>query len=105
MTSPSDASAFGFDRQTGLATIHEFMALDREVDARCRSNGDAYGIVLVDIEGLRGINAAHGFDLGDDVLVQIARQLASPLRRNHRSASRVSVATSSPSSSSASTRR
>ena len=75
MTSPPDGSGFGFDRQTGLATIHEFMALEREVDARCRSNGEAYGIVLVDIEGLRAINAAHGFDFGDDVLVQISRRL------------------------------
>ncbi len=77
MTASTGGSPLGFDRQTGLATIHEFMLIEREVDARCRSNdaGDAYGIVLIDIEGLRGINATYGFDCGDGILVQIAQRL------------------------------
>jgi diguanylate cyclase (GGDEF)-like protein len=77
MTEPGSSFQFGVDRQTGLATIHEFMTLEAEVDARCRSNGDgdAYGIVLVDIEGLRAVNANYGFDFGDQVLVEIARRL------------------------------
>jgi hypothetical protein len=56
MTEPGSSFQFGVDHQTGLATIHEFMTLEAEVDARCRSNGDgdAYGIVLVDIEGIEG---------------------------------------------------
>jgi diguanylate cyclase (GGDEF)-like protein len=77
MTEPSGSFQFGVDRQTGLATIHEFMRLEAEIDARCRSNGDgdAYGIVLIDIEGLRAINAHYGFDFGDQVLIEIARRL------------------------------
>jgi len=74
--SVGDESVSRSDRQTGLATICEFMRLEREVDARCRSRGaDEYGIVLIDIEGLRGINATHGFDVGDRVLVQTAQRL------------------------------
>jgi diguanylate cyclase (GGDEF)-like protein len=75
LTTPSGDSPFGFDRQSGLATVHEFMTLEREVDARCRAHGEVYGIVLVDIEGLRGINKTHGFDFGDRVLVQMAHRL------------------------------
>ncbi len=75
MTGPADNSEFGVDRQTGLATVQEFMSLERQVDARCRSSGEAYGIVLVDIEGLRGINTAHGFDFGDHVLLHTAQRL------------------------------
>jgi diguanylate cyclase (GGDEF)-like protein len=77
MTSRENGSPFAHDRQTGLASIHEFMAIEAGVDARCRVNGegDGYGIVLIDIEGLRGINQEHGFAVGDELLVQIARRL------------------------------
>jgi diguanylate cyclase (GGDEF)-like protein len=65
------------DRQTGLATIGEFMARESDVDARCRASaaGDLYGIVLIDIEGLRSINHEFGFDAGDEVLRTIADRL------------------------------
>jgi diguanylate cyclase (GGDEF)-like protein len=77
MTQMRHDHRFGSDRQTGLATIHEFMTIDAEVDARCRSDGDgaAYGMVLIDVEGLRAINAKYGFDFGDEVLVQVADRL------------------------------
>ena len=77
MTKMGHNHGFGSDRQTRLATIHEFMSIDAEVDARCRADGDgaAYGIVLIDIEGLRAINAQYGFDFGDEVLVQVADRL------------------------------
>jgi diguanylate cyclase (GGDEF)-like protein len=72
---------FGVDRQTGLATTHELMALEAEIDARCRasSSGDGYGIVLIDIEGLRAANQQYGFDVGDQVLMQVADRLQATL--------------------------
>jgi diguanylate cyclase (GGDEF)-like protein len=77
MTTPADGIPFDRDRQTGLATIHVFMGREAEIDARCRARGDgaAYGIVLIDIEGFRAINKEHGFEVGDEVLVQLARRL------------------------------
>ncbi len=72
------SSEFGRDRQTGLATIAEFIALEAKVDARCRAaaaGSDGYGIVMIDIEDLRGINQEHGFDFGDQVLVAVADRL------------------------------
>ncbi len=75
---PTESGApFGSDRQTGLAHIYEFMTREAAVDARCRAHGegDGYGIVLIDIEGLRTINHDHSFDVGDELLVQIARRL------------------------------
>jgi diguanylate cyclase (GGDEF)-like protein len=64
-----------------LATVRELMALEAEIDARCRANpeGERYGIVLIDIEGFRTINQQHGFDVGDRVLVEIARRLRAAL--------------------------
>jgi diguanylate cyclase (GGDEF)-like protein len=81
MTTHEDDVPFGYDRLTGLATIHAFMALEAEIDARCRAHGegDKYGIVLIDIEGFRAINQQYGFDVGDEVLVQIARRLHAAL--------------------------
>jgi len=81
MASDSQMSAFGSDRQTGLATIHEFMALEAEVDRRCRlrPESDGYGVVLVDVEGLRSINHEYGFDGGDAVLIEIAQRLRAAL--------------------------
>jgi diguanylate cyclase (GGDEF)-like protein len=75
MTDLDDDSRYGVDRQTGLATIHAFMAREAAVDARCRANGERYGIVLTDVVGLRGINQQYGFDFGDQVLVEMARRL------------------------------
>jgi diguanylate cyclase (GGDEF)-like protein len=81
MTTHEDGVPFGCDRLTGLATIHVLMALEAEIDARCRAHGerDGYGIVLIDIEGFRAINQEYGFDVGDEVLVQIARRLEASL--------------------------
>ena len=72
------SSGFGRDRQTGLSTLAELVALEAQVDARCRAapaGTDGYGIVMVDIEDLRSINHTHGFDFGDQVLVAIAQRL------------------------------
>jgi diguanylate cyclase (GGDEF)-like protein len=81
MTTHEDGVPFGCDRLTGLATIHVLMALEAEIDARCRAHGqsDGYGIVLIDIEGFRAINQDYGFDVGDELLVQIARRLEASL--------------------------
>lgn len=77
----SAGTPFGVDRQTGLATTHELMVLEAEIDARCRSNGvgDGYAIVLIDIEGFRAVNQQHGFDVGDQVLMQVADRLRAAL--------------------------
>jgi diguanylate cyclase (GGDEF)-like protein len=64
------------DRQTGLASTGKFMALEAEVDARCRSqDGDLFGIVLMDIEGFRAINHEYGFDAGEELLRTITVRL------------------------------
>jgi diguanylate cyclase (GGDEF)-like protein len=72
------SSEFDRDRLTGLATIAEFIALEAQVDARCRATTagtDGYGIVMVDVEDLRSINHDHGFDFGNHVLVAVADRL------------------------------
>ena len=71
-------SGFDRDRQTGLSTVAALMALEAQIDARCRAapaGTDGYGIVLIDVEDMRGINHEHGFDFGEQVLVSIADRL------------------------------
>lgn len=66
------------DRLTGLADTGELMAIEAHLDRMARATGGArcYGLVLVDITGLRKINARHGPAVGDAVLVELADRLA-----------------------------
>ncbi|WP_342381608.1 diguanylate cyclase [Myxococcus stipitatus] len=65
------------DALTGLATrrVGEEHLL-REI-ARCRRDGVACGVLLVDLVGLGPLNLRHGFDAGDTALRDVARELES----------------------------
>ena len=63
------------DKLTDLSALTTFERhLDREVE-RSRRHGRALVLGIVDIDGFRGLNASHGRDAGDRVLVAIARTL------------------------------
>lgn len=66
------------DRLTGLQNRE---AMDRWLEQRCAAQGgSALCVTLVDVDHLRAINARHGLQVGDRVLVELAglmrRQLA-----------------------------
>jgi len=65
------------DRLTGAADTGEFMAREAELELQARSSNVErhYGIVLVDLVGLRRLNSDFDWSTGDEVLVQLAVRL------------------------------
>jgi diguanylate cyclase (GGDEF)-like protein len=61
------------------------LLLDRLEQAltRARTHGTLATLVLVDVHQLSAVNAKHGFDLGDELLVIIAGRLRRGLRADH----------------------
>jgi diguanylate cyclase (GGDEF)-like protein len=69
----------GTDRPTGLANRRAFDETLARETALAQRHGHALSVVLLDIEHLRGVNAAHGQQAGDEVLRSIARTLTGQL--------------------------
>jgi len=70
----------GQDELTGLYHRSEFRRLlEAEVD-RARVNGGAVAVLLFDIDGMRAINAEHGHEAGDEVLLACADMLRRSIR-------------------------
>lgn len=46
-----------------------------------RNHGLPFGIVLGDIDGFKAVNDSHGHDIGDRVLLMVARTLRADLRK------------------------
>ncbi len=68
------------DSLTGLANRRAF--LDRLVSeiARSRRVGCSISIVLLDLDGFKGINDTHGHFVGDEVLIRVAQALTRSIR-------------------------
>jgi diguanylate cyclase (GGDEF)-like protein len=68
------------DELTGVLNRRGFYgALDRELAQASRSGGET-SVLVVDLDGLKRINDAHGHDAGDAVLARIAQLLAANVR-------------------------
>lgn len=69
------------DDLTGLRVRRSFMPLlGRQVVQACEQR-TSMALLVVDIEGFVQINGVHGFKVGDEVLVHLARQLQALARR------------------------
>jgi len=63
------------DPLTGLANHRAFHErFDVEVE-RAKRHGSALSLVLLDIDGFKQVNDRHGHQVGDEVLVEVARRL------------------------------
>jgi diguanylate cyclase (GGDEF)-like protein/PAS domain S-box-containing protein len=60
------------DRLTGLPNRER---LGRTVDDLCRQNDTRGTLVLVDLDGVAGVNGVRGHDIGDAILIEAARRL------------------------------
>lgn len=69
------------DPLTGLWQRSRMQALIEAEAERGDRHGVPWSLVLLDIDGLTGINDEHGFAVGDHVLRNVARLLVSRLRR------------------------
>lgn len=68
------------DALTGLPNARAFFdRLDREL-ARSRRYREPLGLLLVDLDGLKGINDQHGHDAGDAAIRALAEVIRSELR-------------------------
>jgi diguanylate cyclase len=68
------------DGMTGLANRRDIMEkIDRET-SRSHRHQKPFTILLVNIDDFKKVNDTHGYNTGDDVLVEIARVLRSCVR-------------------------
>jgi diguanylate cyclase (GGDEF)-like protein/PAS domain S-box-containing protein len=68
------------DELTGLPNRRALNEASARSMARARRSETQVGLVLVDLDGFKGINDAMGHQVGDDLLVQAARRLESACR-------------------------
>ena len=73
---PGEAS---IDRLTGLPNRSYFLGeVNRHID-RLEQDGTSGTMLLIDLDGLRRVNASHGRALGDDLLIRTANLLRNGL--------------------------
>ena len=68
------------DQLTGLLNRREFDRIIAEEEERARRFGHPFSLVLMDIDHFKRVNDTHGHQVGDKVLVELARRLAEGLR-------------------------
>jgi diguanylate cyclase (GGDEF)-like protein len=74
---PGEAS---IDRLTGLPNRSYFLGeVNRHID-RLEQDGTQGTMLLIDLDGLRRVNASHGRGLGDDLLIRTANLLRGMVR-------------------------
>jgi diguanylate cyclase (GGDEF)-like protein/PAS domain S-box-containing protein len=68
------------DALTGLANRRLLDERARHALLRARRQGAQIALLLIDLDGFKKINDGHGHDVGDRVLVEIARRLVAHVR-------------------------
>ena len=68
------------DSLTGLRNRRLFENDLRLQVGRCRRYGEAAGVMVIDLDGFRELNHAHGREAGDETLRSVARALTRRLR-------------------------
>jgi len=72
----------GKDALTGLANRAWFEERLEEEMSRARRNGQSLSLAIVDLDGFRELNAAHGHAGGDVALQTVARRLRQSIRKS-----------------------
>jgi diguanylate cyclase (GGDEF)-like protein/PAS domain S-box-containing protein len=69
----------------GLTELpNRYLMIDRmsQLLARARRSGTSFAVLFMDIDGFKGVNDAHGHDLGDLLLQAVAKRLAGSVRQS-----------------------
>lgn len=70
----------GVDPLTGMLARREFFQRADAARASALAEGRNFGVLMLDIDHFRSINATHGHDLGDELLVQVATGIRGAIR-------------------------
>jgi diguanylate cyclase (GGDEF)-like protein len=70
--------ALGTDALTGAASRAGFESRGEEL----LDKGQPFALMLLDLDGFKGVNDAHGHAAGDQVLIAIAQRLRAQLRKD-----------------------
>jgi diguanylate cyclase (GGDEF)-like protein len=68
------------DSLTELLNRREFLALTEDALARAALEHEVLGLAFVDLDGFKQINDTLGHDIGDELLVEVARRLKRAVR-------------------------
>ncbi len=68
------------DPLTGLANRAAFLARLERAHAHAAAQGGAFAVVLVDLDRFKQVNDGFGHQVGDDLLVEVARRLEAVCR-------------------------
>jgi diguanylate cyclase (GGDEF)-like protein/putative nucleotidyltransferase with HDIG domain len=68
------------DPLTGLANARALRHKFEEMVNRSRRHGDGFSVLMMDLDGFKGINDTLGHQAGDDVLREIAHMLSGQIR-------------------------
>lgn len=68
------------DMLTGLANRRAFDARLEAEHARCVRQGAPYALIMADLDHFKRVNDTHGHEVGDEVLIELARRLRNALR-------------------------
>ncbi len=68
------------DPLTGLANRRHMNERLREEESRAARSGSPFCVILADIDHFKWVNDSHGHDVGDEVLLQLARLFQAALR-------------------------
>ncbi len=68
------------DDLTGLANYRLFLDRTESALRHSRRRGTLMGLAYLNIDKFRELNAIHGFDAGDEVLLEVARRLVASVR-------------------------
>jgi len=73
-----------YDSLTGLPNRHRlYQELDLILNAS-RNNGSEFGVFYLDLDGFKVVNDSFGHRVGDELIVQVAKRLASALPKGIR---------------------
>jgi diguanylate cyclase (GGDEF)-like protein len=70
------------DELTGLSSLRAFSRLHRQEHERAVRHGRSYAVIVMDLNDLKQINEAYGYDVGDRAIVLFANVIARLIRAN-----------------------
>ena len=80
----SDVKAKAYrDALTGLRNRASYSETVKKLEERISNETASFGVVVLDVNNLKVVNDTHSHECGDELLVRVAKLIASVFRRSH----------------------